>query len=629
MCPARTPASILSVAPNSWKCQKTIAKAGEKFAKAKMKALSSCLLKNPAGTCPDTKALDKINGAVAKAEEKIADECGSDSVQAGLQTSYKNLADDSVITSCMLSQDNVTAELAVRNLTGVTTEDSLLAGIDNTARAQCIKELAKTGTKYVSKALKIADKCILKQMKDEVAGDLAPVCVGQYTGTTTAFTSPSDTKAADKQSDLVAKIEGKIDDKCGGLTMEEIQSIFGCPGATTVADLKECALCGGWDAVLDLLEAQYSEDGEYIANGPGVLQAAVGTGTAQAAANAGKKFLIAPGDYQEEVTIFEGGNDIAIVGCGGASDDRPRIIPPVTQVSGRGFQSSRVDGLRFQSLDFFDQDNDHIRVALAEGVSFRDITGDGDLNTAYAVFPVFSNNVLVELCKVKKQNDAPIYVGQSSTITVRYNDVREGVAGIEIENSSNANVHNNFSTGNTGGTLVFRDGSLPEDRSDCHDIHHNLYDDNNTPNFGSGTVAGVPRGTGLLVISNHTSPIHHNIARNNGSVGIALVDEVIAGFGPPFSPLQAFEDNYFFNNVMTDNGGNHDPVLWPLPPGQDVVFLTSESSGNCESGNIFTVQVGYGTFAQNSSPHFNLGTCTLPPPNPFPGCPGTPIDTDQ
>jgi hypothetical protein len=33
MCPARTPASILSVAPGSWKCPKTIAKAGEKFAK--------------------------------------------------------------------------------------------------------------------------------------------------------------------------------------------------------------------------------------------------------------------------------------------------------------------------------------------------------------------------------------------------------------------------------------------------------------------------------------------------------------------------------------------------------------------------------------------------------------------
>ena len=67
MCEARTPAAILSVAPNSWKCQKTIAKQGEKFAKAKMKALSGCLLKNSTSDCPDLKAADKIAGAVAKA----------------------------------------------------------------------------------------------------------------------------------------------------------------------------------------------------------------------------------------------------------------------------------------------------------------------------------------------------------------------------------------------------------------------------------------------------------------------------------------------------------------------------------------------------------------------------------
>ena len=58
-------------------------------------------------------------------------------------------------------------------------------------------------------------------------------------------------------------------------------------------------------------------------------------------------------------------------------------------------------------------------------------------------------------------------------------------------------------------------------------------------------------------------------------------------------------------------------------------MLPSESSGNCQKGNIFATEFGFFIFAQNSSPHFNHGVCVLPPPNPFPGCPGTPIDTDQ
>jgi parallel beta-helix repeat protein len=231
---------------------------------------------------------------------------------------------------------------------------------------------------------------------------------------------------------------------------------------------------------------------------------------------------------------------------------------------------------------------------------------------------------------VEAQDDAPIYVGQSSTITVRHNEVRDGVAGIEIENSSNANVHNNYATGNTAGMLIFRDGSLPEDRSDCHDIHHNVLDDNNEPNFGSGTVAGVPRGIGMLVISNHSSPIHHTVTRDNGTSGIVLVDEVVAEFGPPFSPIQELRDNYFFYNVMTDNGGDpEDNGSWPLGGGLNFVLLPSESSGNCENGNIFASHIGFNLFAVNSSPHFNDGTCVLPPPALLPGCPGTPIDTDQ
>ena len=49
-------------------------------------------------------------------------------------------------------------------------------------------------------------------------------------------------------------------------------------------------------------------------------------------------------------------------------------------------------------------------------------------------------------------------------------------------------------------------------------------------NYGAGTVAGIPDGTGLLVISNDTTPFSYNFARGNNTFGLALVDQDAAGF---------------------------------------------------------------------------------------------------
>lgn len=618
-CEARTPAPITLAAASSQKCQATIAKEGTKFIKTKLKILAKCKLKNPAGSCPTVADQGKIQAAANKAAGKITSACNDDTVQAGLSSSYANETDDGIISSCMLSQHTVVADLYSAITHGATTEPWVDSGKE---RAKCVAALSKLGTNFVSKALGTATKCLATQAKLGTAGDLAPICLGSFTGTTSAMIAPTDAKTADKQAKLVAKTETGIAKACGP-AIADIASIFACPGATNVAELQSCLICNGWNAVFDAVEQQFAESGEFVAHGPGALQAAVGTDSIEAAANAGKKFLIEPGTYQEEVVIHAGGDGMQLVGCGAATNNRPLIIPPVVQISGRGISAANVDGLLFQSLDFFDQNNDHIFVASAEGVTFRDITGDGNRNTAYAVFPVNSNNVLVELCRVRAQNDAPIYVGQSSTIVVRYNDVRDGVAGIEIENSGNAEVYGNYATGNTAGLMVFKDNDLPVQLNECHQVHHNLLENNNEPNFGGGTVAGVPTGTGLLVISGDTTPYFFNIMRGNNTSGMTITSQDIAGFTPPSE--QEVEGNYVFNNWMSGNGTSPDPDRWPLPAGYDFVFLSSSSSGNCENGNTFATELGFSTFASNTPPHLNAGVCSLPPPAVFPGCPAPSI----
>lgn len=625
-CETRTPAAIALAAAGAQKCQDTIAREGAKFIAKHQKLLSKCKQKEAAGSCVGT-AIDFATSELqSKAMAKIEKACADDAVQAGLSSSYGDESDEQIIGSCMLSQHYVTSELVSAVAHGAMTEPWDATGKE---RAGCVKALSTASVKFVSKALKNAINCLKAQGKAGTPGDLAPVCLGAFDGLGVRI-APTDAKTAAKQAKLQQKTEELILKKCGAAeTAGHLASLFACPGAQSVADLQQCIVCSGWKGTFDAVEQQFSERGAWVphTNTPGELQVAVGTGTAAAAANAGKKLLISPGTYTEEVTIHQGADDLELVGCG-APANRPRVVKPSPEVSGRGIQAANVDGLLFQSLDFFDQLHDHIRVTAAEGVTFRDITGDGNDNTAYAVFPILSNDVLVELCKVKGQDDAPIYVGQSSGIVVRYNDVREGVAGIEIENCGNAQVYGNYGTNNTAGLLVFKDGNLPIQLSECHDVHHNLFEDNNRTNIGTGAVGDVPEGTGILVISSDSSTYSYNLSRGNNSAGFVLTDQLTAGFNlsAPGDP-RTIDDNWVYHNVMSGNGLSPDPIRWPLPIGYDLAFLALDpggSSGHCELANVFTTQLGFGAFASMTPPNNNLGTCVLPAPV-LPSCPAPSI----
>jgi len=113
-----------------------------------------------------------------------------------------------------------------------------------------------------------------------------------------------------------------------------------------------------------------------------------------------------------------------------------------------------------RDLTVADAVGDNIKVKDGDGISFVNLgavyTGpvSGD-NGAYALYPVSCQNVYVDNCYVRGASDAGIYVGQSQKIVVRNNLVEENVAGIEIENSIEADVYNNEARNNTGGILVF------------------------------------------------------------------------------------------------------------------------------------------------------------------------------
>lgn len=183
-------------------------------------------------------------------------------------------------------------------------------------------------------------------------------------------------------------------------------------------------------------------------------------------------------------------------------------------------------------------------------------------NGAYGLYPVQVTNVLIEDCVVKGASDAGIYVGQSKNIIVRRNRAENNVAGIEIENSTGADVHDNVATGNAGGILVFNMPDLPVPGSKTR-VFRNQVTSNNHVNFGAkGTaVASVPSGSGVIVNSNDEVEIFDNDLKDNKTANVIISSFYSLGFAATKGVAAAY-DPFPENVFVTGNrisGGGTDP----------------------------------------------------------------------
>lgn len=166
--------------------------------------------------------------------------------------------------------------------------------------------------------------------------------------------------------------------------------------------------------------------------------------------------------------------------------------------------------------------------------------GPKSTNGAYGVYPVDSENVLIEGCIAIGASDAGIYVGQSSNIIVRRNRAEYNVAGIEIENCHGADVYENEVRNNTGGILVFDLPGLPQQCGRDVRVFRNTVENNNTANFApvGNIVAKVPAGTGIMVMANSKVEIFENGIAEHQTVNLALCSYLTTG-------LPVHDKNYY------------------------------------------------------------------------------------
>ncbi|MGB7373098.1 MAG: parallel beta-helix domain-containing protein [Pontixanthobacter sp.] len=205
--------------------------------------------------------------------------------------------------------------------------------------------------------------------------------------------------------------------------------------------------------------------------------------------------------------------------------------------------------------------------------------GPLETNGAYAVYPVESEDVLIDSVTVRGASDAGIYVGQSTNIIVRNSVAEYNVAGIEIENSRNARVFGNYVAHNTGGILVFDLPNLPVMGGGNVMVDHNLVINNDVPNFApaGNIVASVPMGSGIMVMANDNVAIENNVVDGNATAGVLVVAYSQSYDDDRYDALprrvSVSDSNHFGNNGYAPDfpggamlaaafGGNIPAVMW-------------------------------------------------------------------
>ena len=218
----------------------------------------------------------------------------------------------------------------------------------------------------------------------------------------------------------------------------------------------------------------------------------------------------------------------------GAGQDKTVLSFKGQKQGAEGLKVTNCTNIVLENFTIEDAKGDIIKTQNVNGIIFRDITArwtgkPDESNGSYALYPVQCQKVRIERCTAIGASDAGIYVGQSDSVWVTECTAKNNVAGIEIENTTNAWVWKNHAFENTGGILVFDLPDLPKKRGGHVKVYDNLVARNNYRNFApKGNIVGsVPAGTGVMVLATNDVEVYNNKIWENKTVSTGIVSYYI------------------------------------------------------------------------------------------------------
>lgn len=273
----------------------------------------------------------------------------------------------------------------------------------------------------------------------------------------------------------------------------------------------------------------------------------------------GDTVCLAEGTFKLNTEISISADNVTVKG---AARDKTILDFSGQNLGANGMKISG-DGVTVTAFTVKNTPGDGIRGDDVNNITYDDVAVIWDAvasldNGAYGFYPVGCDGVVIRNSLVVGARDAGIYVGQSKNIIVEDCEAYGNVAGIEIENSTEATVRRNHAHDNSGGILIFNLPNLPVRDGKRTLAYENIVENNNAVNFGEpGTaVSQVPPGTGFMILASDDNEVRDNKIRGNDSTAVVIVeytDLLFGDFDDPDFNVYA-EGNWVHDNEFAGNG---------------------------------------------------------------------------
>ena len=245
----------------------------------------------------------------------------------------------------------------------------------------------------------------------------------------------------------------------------------------------------------------------------------------------------------------------------GAGQDKTILSFKNQQQGAEGIKITNASNIILENFTIEDAKGDLIKTQQVRNIVFRDITARWTgkpkaSNGSYALYPVQCSQVRIERCTAIGASDAGIYVGQSDSVWVTECYAKNNVAGIEIENTTNAEVWKNNAMYNTGGILVFDLPDLPKKRGGHVKVYKNKVVSNNYRNFApKGNIVGqVPAGTGIMVLATNDVDISDNYILDNKTASTSVISYYLTEIPIKDKDYNPYPSAIFIHNNVYSEG---------------------------------------------------------------------------
>lgn len=293
--------------------------------------------------------------------------------------------------------------------------------------------------------------------------------------------------------------------------------------------------------------------------------------TAFIEASSGDVICLSEGTYRLTTELsLANHRDITFKGLGETREDV--VLDFADQDSGDDGVVVTADGFTIEHMWVKNTPGNGVMVSADDSV-FRDLkvtwdAGSVTENGAYAVYPTNCNRTIVEDVEVSGAADAGIYVGQCRQAIVRGSTVHQNVIGIEVENTTGADVYDNDVTDNTVGILaVILPNLMKKDGGEVL-IRENRISGNDRENFAEeGTTAGaVPPGAGILVLGLPDAEVRDNTVEDQSGPGIFVASyeifELLSGAPSDDPDTDKWPKRVYIHGNTVENVGTEPMGDW-------------------------------------------------------------------